>query len=149
MWKFKLTYKPTGPPIQQQPESLNTLAARSNPELEKWYHTALFIPVKKTLPQAIKNSHFTTWSNLTVELMNHLPPSMATTKGHMKQIRKNIKSTKTHSNPPNTEEPTERLKTCSNHVFTNIIDPQERISTNLTGRLPVTSNRGNKYLFIL
>ena len=43
----------------------------------------------------------------------------------------------------------ERLETRSNHVFTNIIDPQEHIATELTGRLPATSNRGKKYLFIL
>ena len=43
----------------------------------------------------------------------------------------------------------ETLETCSNHVFAKIIDPQQRIATNITGRFPVTSNRGNKYLFIL
>ena len=122
---------------------------RSKPELSKWYHTALFSPEKKTLIQAIKNGHFTTWTNLTVELMNQLPPSMATAKGHMKQIRKNIKSTKTQRTPPNTEEPIEILDKISNQVFTKIIDTQERIATELTRRSPVTSNRDNKYLFIL
>ena len=43
----------------------------------------------------------------------------------------------------------ETLETRSNHVFTNIIDHQQRIETNLTGRLPVTPNRKNKYLFVL
>ena len=41
------------------------------------------------------------------------------------------------------------METRSNHVFTKIIDPQQRIETDLTRRFPVTSNRGNKYLFIL
>ena len=84
-----------------------------------------------------------------VELMKHLPPSISTAKGHMKQVRKNINSTKTQSTLPNTEETMEILETRSNNVFTDIIDPQERIETNINGRLPVTSNRGNKYLFIL
>ena len=43
----------------------------------------------------------------------------------------------------------ERLETRSNHIFTNIIDPQEQIAIELTGIFPVTSNRDNKYLFIL
>ena len=43
----------------------------------------------------------------------------------------------------------ETLETRSNHVFANIINPQQRMATDLTGRFPVTSNRGNKYLFIL
>ena len=48
----------------------------------------LFSPVKKTLLQSIRNGHFTTWPNMTVELMKHLPPFMDTAKGHMKQVRK-------------------------------------------------------------
>ena len=42
----------------------------------------------------------------------------------------------------------EILETRSNHVFAKIINPQQEIATNLTGWLPVTSNRRNKYLFI-
>ena len=41
------------------------------------------------------------------------------------------------------------LETRSNHVFIDIIDPKQWIATNLTDRLPVTSSRGNKYLFSL
>ena len=43
----------------------------------------------------------------------------------------------------------ENFDTCSNHVFAKIIYPQQRIATHLTGLLPVTSNRVNKYLFLL
>ena len=118
MWQVNLTSNPTRPPSHQQPAALNALAERSNPELSKWYHAALFIPVKKTLLQAIKNSHFTTWPRLPVELMKHLPPSMATSKVHMKQIRKNINSTKTQGNPPNKDETMETFEISSNHIFT-------------------------------
>ena len=93
MWQVNLTSNRTRPPSQQQPESLNALEAISKLELAKWYHTDLFVPVKKTQLQAIKNGHFTTWISLTGELIKHLTPSMATEKGHMKQIRKNINST--------------------------------------------------------
>ena len=149
MCQVKLTSNPTRPPSQQQPAALNALAARINPKIANWYHAALYIPVKKTLLLAIKNVHFTTWTSLTLELMKNLPPSIATTKVHMKQIRKNIKSTKTQGKPTNKYKTMEVLETRSNHVFANIIDPQQQIATNLTGRLPVTSNRVNKYLFIL
>ena len=67
----------------------------------------------------------------------------------MKQIRNKIKSTKTQGTPPNKDKPMETLETYSNHVFVNIIDPQQRIATDLTRRFPLKSNRGNKYLFIL
>ena len=81
--------------------------------------------------------------------MKHLPPSIAMAKGHMKQLGKNIISTKTLETTPTEEEPMETLETRFNYVFTKIIDNQQRITTNLTGRFPVTSNRGNKYLFVL
>ena len=110
---------------------------------------ALLSPEKKTLLQAIKNGHFTTCPNLKVELINHLPPSMSTAKVHMKQIRENINSTKTQGTPPNEDEPMETLETRSKNVFDKIIYHQQRIATDLTERLPVTSNRVNKYLFIL
>ena len=43
----------------------------------------------------------------------------------------------------------ETMETRSNHVSTKIINPQQQISTNLTRRFPVTSNRCNNNLFIL
>ena len=125
MWQINLTSNPISRTSQQQLVAINDLAARSNPYLVKWYHTALFIPVNKTLLQVIRNVHFTTWTNLTVELMKHLPTSVATAKVHMKHIRKNIKSTKTQVTPPNKDEPMETLETRSNHVFSGIIDPQQ------------------------
>ena len=149
MRQVNLTSNPTVLPSHQQSTALNVLEERSKPDIAKWYHASLFSPLNKTLLQAIKNGHFTTWSNLTVELMKHIPPSMVTSQFHMKYIRKNINSTNTQGTPPNKDEPMEKLETRSNHVFANIIDPQQRIATNLTGRFPVTSNRVNKYLFIL
>ena len=94
IWKVKLT-PPQGPtPIHQ---SANILTAdRTKPELSQWYHATLFSPVKQTLILVIKKGYFTTWPCLTIELINkHLPQSMATDKGHMHQIRKNLKFTKT------------------------------------------------------
>ena len=66
----------------------------------------------------------------------------------MKQIHKNTKSNKTSDTTPIEEEIMEALETCSNHIFTDIINPQQHIVTNLSGRFLVTSNQGNKYLFV-
>ena len=95
MFQINLNSKPTGPSSHKQPAALNSLTERSKPELAQWYHLDLFSPVNKTLLQAINNGHSTTRPNLTVELVNHLPPSMATANFQMKQIRNIIKSTKT------------------------------------------------------
>ena len=84
MWKVYLTSNPKYQPSNQQPSALNALEIIINPDLDKWYHTDLFIPVKKILLQSVKNVHFTTWTDQSVELRRNLPPSMATAKVHMK-----------------------------------------------------------------
>ena len=81
--------------------------------------------------------------------MKHQPPSVATEKGNMKQIRNNIKSNKTLVTILTEQAHMETMKTLSNNFFTNIINPQQNISTDLTVRFPVTSNQKNKYLFVL
>ena len=41
------------------------------------------------------------------------------------------------------------LAQSTNTVFTKIIDHKKQIATDLPGKSPVTSNRGNKYIFLL
>ena len=71
----------------------NLMAEKRKPDLAKWYHVKLFSFVNHTLVQANKKGYSSTWPNLTSNLINkHLPPSMATDKGHMHQTSKNINS---------------------------------------------------------
>ena len=74
---------------------------------------------------------------------------METPKGNMHQKRKKLKSTKTQELKTPEEQPTKPLVQRTNTVFTNIIDYKRQITTDLTGKLPVTSNRGNNYIFVL
>ena len=94
MWQVKLT--PPQPSPTHTHKSENTLIAeRTKPELAQWYHATLFIPVKQTLIQEIKKGYFSTWTNLTIKLINNkMPQSMETSKGHMHQTIKNLKFTK-------------------------------------------------------
>ena len=126
------------------------MADRTNPELAQWYHATLFRPVKQTLMQEIKKGYFTTWPNLTTNPINkYLNQSMEKAKGHMHQTRKNLKSTKTQKLKTPKEQQTKALVQCTNTVFTNIIYHKLQIATDLTRKFPVTSNRVNKYLFVL
>ena len=43
----------------------------------------------------------------------------------------------------------EQLAQYINVVFTKIIDTKQKTETDLIGKYPVTSNRGNNYLFVL
>ena len=78
MWQVNLNNSPGHPPSPPRPKELNALEEITKPELAQWYHAALFIPVLKNLLQATNKGHFAMWTNLTVELMKHIPPSMAT-----------------------------------------------------------------------
>ena len=74
---------------------------------------------------------------------------MATSKVHMHQTSNNLKSTKTQELKTPEEEPMKPLVQRTNTVFTKITVHKRQIATDLTGEFPVTSNRGNKYLFVL
>jgi hypothetical protein len=52
-----------------------------------------FSPVQDTWLKAIQNGHFARWPSVTVEnVCKYLPKSDTTAKGHMNQIRQNIRS---------------------------------------------------------
>jgi hypothetical protein len=120
----------------------------------QFLHKALFSPTTLTLLKAIKNNQLTTWPGMTTEnILKHLPKSIATTLGHQDQTRKNAHSTQTtppiESEPEQEPDPTS-LPQRTHQVFTVIVDSGTgKIYTDQTGRFPVTSSRGNKYLFVL
>ena len=126
------------------------MSERTKPDLSQWYHTTLLSTIKQTLIQEINKGYFDTSTHLTIDVTNkHIPPSIATAKCHMHQTRKNINSTK-QQDPMKLEEPhMTPLSQRTNTVFTKIINYKRQISTDLTGKFPVTSNRGNKYIFVI
>ena len=63
-------------------------------DLAKFLHGALFSPRLSTLKQAIKNNFLTTFPGLTEALVQkHLPTSVATELGHLKQEKQHLQST--------------------------------------------------------
>ena len=64
-------------------------------DLAAYHHASLFSPVHSTLEYAIKNNHLTSWPGLTRNLIvKHLPPIIATAKGHLNQEKQHLQSTK-------------------------------------------------------
>jgi len=113
-------------------------------------HAACFSPTPSTWITAVKNKQFTTWPALTAtNIRKHLPKSEATAKGHLDQLRKNVQST-AKTNADQLTHPVDN--TVTHAVFTAIWHlPSDTgtIHTDLTGRFPVTSLQGHKYLLIL
>ena len=68
---------------------------KTKQELANFLYVACFSPVLSTFIKAIDNGHFNTWPGLSRNLMKkHLPPSIASAKGHLNQERQGIQSTK-------------------------------------------------------
>jgi hypothetical protein len=117
--------------------------------LINYLHAACFSPVKSTWLKAIKNGNFSSWPGLTEHAVEkHLSKSTSTTKGHLNQQRQNartikIKDTKVIVTGPDLDH---GIKT--QFVYAATIDAGQ-IYTDQTGRFPVVSRKGNKYIMIL
>jgi hypothetical protein len=120
---------------------------------------AAFSPVKSTLLQAIENGNFASWLTAN-NIAKHYTRTIATAKGHMVQTRQNTRSTepKKQKKAP-TEEiddatredfaPKENLPQLTHEVYETITDINSKVYTDLTGRFPTTSSKGNKYILLL
>ena len=104
-------------------------------------------PVPSTWIQAIDAGFFTTWPGLTsAAVKNHLQPTIETSKGHMRATRANIRSTKSTSSTSK-HNCGENKRT--NEFYTKIIEPTGKVFSDQTGKFPVTSSKGNKYVMVV
>jgi hypothetical protein len=70
----------------------NVHEQKSIKDIITYLHACCFIPVQDTWLKAIQNGYFATWPAVTLEkVRKYLPKSDATAKGHMNQIRQNIR----------------------------------------------------------
>jgi hypothetical protein len=97
--------------------------------------------------QSVKDGHLITWHGLTEETINkHLKLTPATAMVHMNQRRQNIQST---SNSPieKQQTPDTDLGTRTHLVYAVVVD-QGQLYTDLTGKFPVRSSKGNSYVIV-
>jgi hypothetical protein len=98
---------------------------------------------------AIKNGNFSSWSGLAEhDVEKHLSKSTSTTKGHVNQQRQNARTTKIKDAQVLVTEPDIDNGVKTQFVYAATIDAGQ-IYTDQTGRFPVVSSRGNKYIMIL
>ena len=73
-------------------QSNNVYELHKKRDIITYLHKAAFSPVPSTWIEAIETGFFTSWPGLAAKLVkNHLPKSTATVKGHLRQIRQNIR----------------------------------------------------------
>ena len=86
--------------ITKKEEANNVYELSKQGDIIKYLHRACFSPCKDTWLRAIRAGYFKSWPGLTVQAVSkHLQKSSATLKGHMKQERKNLRSTKPKPSP--------------------------------------------------
>jgi hypothetical protein len=125
----------------------NVYELRNTGALVHYLHKALFSPTKSALLQAVKNWHLVTWPSLTEEAIHkHLKLTPATAMVHMNQRLQNIRST---SKTPIEDVPTTdtNLGTKTHLVYAVLVD-QGQLYTDLTGKFPVRSSKGNSYIMV-
>jgi hypothetical protein len=111
----------------------------------------MFIPTKSTLLQAFNNGHLVTWPGLTEKSINkHLKLTPSTTTGHLSQRRQNIRSNSKSPVTSDIEDLTATpaaLGTKTHLVYAVLVD-QGQLYTDLTGKFPVRSSKGNWYVMV-
>ena len=151
LWEAHLPTSSTN--LSTCPTANSVVNTSTKTDLITFLHAAAFSPVPSTFIKAIKHGHFATWPGLTPDAVRkHLPKSLATTMGHLDQSRKNQRSTK--PNPTTTADdffapvpPIEDGRR-THFAYAGLIDydtSHGKVFTDLTGRFPVQSSRGNKY----
>jgi hypothetical protein len=117
-------------------------------DIVQYLHQAAGSPVPSTWIKAIDAGFFTTWPGLTSKLVKkHLPKSLATAKGHLRQERQGLRSTQ--PKPVTLAIPDPDPDTRTHLVFMQPIEITGKIYSNQTGRFPLTSSQGNKYIMVV
>jgi hypothetical protein len=165
-----LTTTPTGivmpaPTTNRVPEAqANSLYECSNThQLIHYYYACLNYPVPSSLLQAINRRYFRGWQGLTAQrVQHHITGSPKSAMGHLDQVRQGTCSTQpqtptsaTIPTMPNlhihdhmAEAPQVPLNARINHIFMQVHAIKGVISSNQTGRFPITSNQGNTYVVV-
>ena len=119
----------------------------------KFLHAACFSPCISSWCKAIDKGFFKTWPGLTSKRVRQFIKinTEATVKGHLTQERKNLRSTK----PMQADAIIETLNASTKDAYITVEEAtpkrlfENKNYSDLTGRFPQRSNKGNQYIFIL
>ena len=164
LWDVNLSSLQPTPPTTAStpaPNSINIIMRfdKTKAELAMYYHACLGSSVVSTFIHAIKQGFLNTWPRLTVELIkNHLPPSIPTAKGHLRQESQRLQSTRQPASPAievkKEEEttivfpPEDKGKKVHECFLTIFAKPEGTSYSDLTRKYPIKSGRGNQYIMV-
>ena len=152
---FQQKEAPSSNPISSFPppnKKMNVIIRKRQlkQDLARFLHGALFSPRHSTLIKAIKNNFLSTFPGLTESLVKkHLPVSLATEMGHLKQERQHLQSTSITLPPDADHFPLQEQKTNDIICALTTYSEKEVAAADLTGRFPYRSSRGNQYVMVM
>ena len=138
--------------IRRQGRSNNAYNLPSTKQSIRYLHAAAGFPVESEWIKAIKAGNYVTWPELTAEAVHkHFTESDETQKSHMKQQRQNVRSTKVKQNATDNQDKEDQNKPQAKlkDVYIKIYFANDTVHFDQTGRFPLTSSRGNKYIMVL
>jgi hypothetical protein len=122
----------------------------STAQAVKWMHAVCGYPVKLTWLIAIKAGNYIGWPMLTEHNVNkYNPETSETPKGHMNQMRKNVRSTKAKQTPLETCDTSQLHSKNVRDIYTTMYDIRKTMFLDQTGQFPTRSQSGNKYIMVL
>jgi hypothetical protein len=121
----------------------------------RYLHAAAGYPVKATWLKAIRNGNFSTWPLINVKnVAKHFPESEETQFGHMRGQRQGVRSTRPTPTPQIIPDIVPTMDTTAplnvaHDVLIRTVDLHDTLYTDQTGRFPVVSSLGNRYVMVL
>ena len=121
--------------------------------LVRFLHTAAGFPVNSRWLAAIKSENYATWTGLTYNnAKTYHPTTGETLKGHMKQTRQGVRSTKHRSTSFKTTRSVSPLSAnvtskISNKLYV-VVKPVSKLYTGDIGRFPICSRSGRRYIML-
>jgi hypothetical protein len=116
----------------------------------KWMHAVCGYPAKLTWLKAIKSGNYLGWPMLNeCNIQKYYPKSIETPKGHLNQMRKNVRSTKAKSAPLETCNTSQLRGKKVRDVYTQTYIICKTMFSNQTGQFPTQSQQSNKYIIVM
>ena len=140
---------------QRPHAALSAYEKHTIPQLVRYLHACAGYPTTDTWCQAINRGYYLGWPGLSASRVRmHLPKSEITAIGHQKLTRQGVRSTKKDSTNSKGEAVRKTSKTGGRRRNVKVCSVPLKelkgiIGTDQTGRFPVDSDRGHKYIFIL
>jgi hypothetical protein len=113
-------------------------------------HATCGYPDKLTWLKAIKVGNYVGWPMLTeCNVQKYYPNTIKTAKGHLNQTRKNVRSTKVKATLLETCDTSHLHGKKVRNVYTQMYMVHKTMFSNQTGKFPIRSLCGNKYIMVM